>query len=181
MVLGVLPNQNLNALPLQLPTNYFIMTSNYFTYEKGKVIQALRYHFISKKEIKTLMILVNVFAILSAILYFNKIVSPFAFLIGTLLWFGLMTTFWFLMPFLIFKRTQTFKDQFRVIFSADDFTLQNDQGERSWEWKDISHFLESPHFFHVYFSSTSFFIIPKDAFPGETVHTARKYFQEHIK
>lgn len=157
------------------------MTSNYFTYEKGKVIQALRYHFISKKEIKTLMILVNVFAILSAVLYFYKVVSPFAFLIGTLLWFGLMTTFWFLMPFLIFRRTHTFKDQFRVIFSAADFTLQNEQGERSWEWKSISHFLESPHFFHVYFSSTSFFIIPKDAFPGDMVHTARKYFQEDIK
>jgi len=30
------------------------------TYEKGKVLQALRYHFISRREIKLMIILVNV-------------------------------------------------------------------------------------------------------------------------
>ena len=42
------------------------MTSQFFDYDKGKVIQALRYHFITRREIKVMMILVNVFAILSA-------------------------------------------------------------------------------------------------------------------
>ena len=37
------------------------MTSQFFIYNKGKVIQALRYHFITRKEIKIMIILVNVF------------------------------------------------------------------------------------------------------------------------
>ena len=46
----------------------------YFGYEKAQVIQALRYHFISRKEIRLMLILVNVFAIASIVLYaFGKV------------------------------------------------------------------------------------------------------------
>ena len=52
----------------------------YFGYDKKQVIQALRYHFLTRPEIKILLILVNVFAILSAVLFgFDKI-QPLAFL-----------------------------------------------------------------------------------------------------
>src|SRR5262245_47241677 len=71
------------------------MTSEFFTYNKGKVIQALRYHFITRREIRIMMILVNVFALLSAGLFFFKKISPLAFLVSSLLWFMLMITFWF--------------------------------------------------------------------------------------
>ena len=37
-----------------------------FSYDKGQVLQALRYHFLSKKEIRLMIILVNVFALASA-------------------------------------------------------------------------------------------------------------------
>jgi len=47
-----------------------------FSYDKKKVIQALRLHFIAQREIKIMMILVNVFAILSAILFYQKIIRP---------------------------------------------------------------------------------------------------------
>ena len=50
------------------------MVSEYFTYNKGKVIQALRYHFITRKEIKGMMILVNVFAIVSAALFKDELI-----------------------------------------------------------------------------------------------------------
>ncbi|MEP6712165.1 MAG: YcxB family protein, partial [Ferruginibacter sp.] len=66
------------------------MESTFFTYNKGKVIQALRYHFISRPEIKIMMILVNVFAIFSAALYFFKLIKPMPFLVSSMLWFFLM-------------------------------------------------------------------------------------------
>ena len=50
-------------------------------YEKSKVLQALRYHFISRREIKIMMILVNVFALFAAVLYAFKLISPLPFLI----------------------------------------------------------------------------------------------------
>lgn len=157
------------------------MVSSYFTYNKPKVIQALRYHFISRKEIKVLMVMVNIFAILTAGLFFLKKISPLAFLISSLLWFVLMILFWYLLPNIIYKRASTFKDRFRAILSSSDLTIENDRGSRGWEWSSFSSWMESPHFFHLYFNSTSFFIIPKDAFEGNEVHEARKIFTARIK
>jgi|SRR5436190_8019809 len=157
------------------------MTSEYFTYNKQKVIQALRYHFITRREIKIMMILVNVFAILSAALFFLKKISPYAFLISSVLWFSLMIVFWFLLPYMVYRRADTFKDRFRAKLSDDELRIENDRGGRSWSWSEFSAWMESPHFFHLYFNKRSFFIIPKDAFEGDTVHEARKIFKGKIK
>ncbi len=157
------------------------MVSSYFSYNKPKVIQALRYHFISRKEIKILMVMVNVFAILTAILFYFKKISPVAFLVSSLLWFTLMILFWYLLPNIIYRRASTFKDSFRAILTASDFTIENNRGSRGWEWSSFSGWMESPHFFHLYFNTTSFFIIPKEAFEGDEVHEARKIFNSKIK
>lgn len=156
------------------------MTSQPFTYNKSKVIQALRYHFLTKREIKLMIILVNVFAVISAALFFFRKVSPFAFLISSTLWFVLMITFWFVLPKLVYKKAATFKDSFIVTLTNEEFHLQNERGEKYWPWKAFISFIESPHFFHLYFDASSFFIIPKDAFTGDDVHEARKIFTTKI-
>ena len=156
------------------------MISEYFTYNKQKVIQALRYHFITRREIKVMMILVNVFAILSAALFFLKKISPYAFLISSVLWFSLMIIFWFLLPYMVYRKADTFKDRLRAKLSEDELRIENDRGGRSWGWSEFSTWMESPHFFHLYFNKRSFFIIPKDAFEGDNVHEARKIFKEKI-
>ncbi len=157
------------------------MVSAYFTYNKAKVIQALRYHFISRKEIKVMMVLVNVFAILSASLFFFKKISPLAFLLSSTLWFIMMLLFWFILPNLIYKKAATFKDRFKAILNAGGFTIENNLGSRTWNWNEFSTWLESPHFFHLYFNSRSFFIVPKEAFEGDEVHEARKIFAANIR
>jgi hypothetical protein len=157
------------------------MISEYFGYNKAKVIQALRYHFITRKEIKVMMILVNVFAILSAGLFFLKKISPFAFLISAFLWFIMMIAFWFILPLIIYRRSATFKDRFRVTLGSDEFILENERGSRGGEWSKFSTKMESPHFFHLYFDPRSFFIVPKDAFAGDQVQEARKIFAAKIK
>lgn len=157
------------------------MTSDYFTYNKGKVIQALRYHFISRPEIKTMMILVNVFAIVSAALFFIKKISPMAFLVSSVLWFALMISFWYLLPITIYRKSNTFKDKFKATFGKESFTIENERGSRSWPWNSISTQVESPHFFHLYFNSRSFFIVPKEAFPEDDLHAARKILAAKIQ
>jgi hypothetical protein len=127
------------------------------------------------------MIFVNVFAILSALLFFFKKISPLAFLISSFLWFLLMIVFWYLLPQVIYRKASTFKDSFRAILSANDFTIENNMGSRGWDWTSFTTWMESPHFFHLYFNSRSFFIIPKDAFEGEDVHEARKILAAKIK
>ncbi len=139
----------------------------HFNYEKPKVLQALRYHFLSRKEIRLMIILVNVFAIVSAALFFLRKILPFAFLVSSFLWFVLMVTFWFLLPALIYRRAATFKDHFTMNFDGAGFSLGNERGSRNWEWKALSTTLETPHFFHLYFNTTSFFLVPKMAFSDE--------------
>lgn len=127
------------------------------------------------------MILVNVFAIVSAVFFFLKKISPTAFLVSSLLWFGLMITFWFLLPLTIYKRSATFRDKFKATFGKEEFTIENERGSRSWPWKEFSTTMESPHFFHLYFNPRSFFIVPKDAFEDDEINEARELLVVKIK
>ena len=133
----------------------------YFGYEKEKVLQALRYHFISRREIKVMLILVNVFAIASITLYALKKITPVAFLVGSFLWIVLMISFWFILPWLVYRKAVTFKHEFSMDFDQEGFTLSHDKGSKSWPWSSLKSYLESPHFFHLYFDSRSFFLVPK--------------------
>ena len=153
----------------------------HFEYEKPKVLQALRYHFISRPEIRFMIIMVNVFALASAALYYFKKVTPTAFLTSSFLWFTLMISFWFVMPALVYKRAATFKDHFTVNLEDNHLFLENERGSKSWPWASFSSFIESPHFFHLYFDARSFFLLPKEAFKGDTVHEARNFLSSKIK
>jgi hypothetical protein len=157
------------------------MTSSFFTYNRTKVLQALRFHFFSRNEIKIMIIVVNVFAIISAALYFMKKIDPLAFLLSSALWFSLMLAFWIVLPITIYRRAATFKDKFRVSLEEQHFFLENERGSRSWPWKDFSSFVESAGFFHLYFNSRSFFLIPKSAFPAGELGEIRKFLKEKIK
>jgi hypothetical protein len=156
------------------------MTSNWFTYNKNKTLHALRYHFITRREIKIMIILVNAFAILSAVLFYMHKIQPLAFLGFSVLWFILMITFWFLLPRMVYRKAATFKDKLRVILFNDEFRIENENGGNSWPWKNFVEWMESPHFYHLYFNQRSFFIVPKEAFEGDDVHEARKIFKEKI-
>ena len=136
----------------------------YFGYEKKQVLQALRYHFITRPEIKILLIVVNIFTIISAVLVYIHKIQPLSFLIFSLLWFLLLVTVWKILPAGIYKKSQTFRDHFAMDLQEKEVVLETDRGAHAWQWKDFSTFMESPYFFHLYFNSRSFFLVPKDAF-----------------
>lgn len=156
------------------------MTTDFFSYHKPKVIQALRYHFISRKEIKVMMILVNIFSLISAGLFYFKKISPAAFLLSSLMWFLMMLTFWFLLPRMVYRKSTTFKDRFKIEVNDMFFQLQNERVSKSWQWQEFSTWLESPHFFHLYFNSTSFFLVPKEIFAEEDQHNLRKILVDKL-
>jgi magnesium-transporting ATPase (P-type) len=150
-------------------------------YEKGKVLQALRYHFISRREIKLMIILVNVFAILAAILFALKLISPLPFLMSSVLWISMMVAFWIWLPALIYSKSKTFKDEFDVVISEQHFFIETPQRNKSWAWREFSSFYETPGFFHLYFDTRTFFLIPKNAFQDqESLDEARKLMKQGI-
>lgn len=153
----------------------------HFGYEKNQVIQALRYHFISRPEIKTMLILVNVFALLSLTLYAVGKITAMAFLVGSFLWIVLMISFWFILPGLVYRRAVTFKHNFSMQFEEEGFSLGHERGSKSWNWDALKTFLESPHFFHLYFDSRSFLLVPKSAcINNDGVQQLRQLLSEKI-
>jgi hypothetical protein len=152
------------------------------SYRKPQVLQALRYHFISKREIKFLLILVNVFALLSAALFFAKLITPLPFLMSSVLWITMMVAFWIWLPALIYRRSRTFRDQFHVTLDENHMSIQTGQSNKIWAWREFSHMLETPGFFHLYFDSKSFFLLPKDSFDSsDDVQKARQYMREGMR
>ncbi|HSU50364.1 MAG TPA: YcxB family protein [Segetibacter sp.] len=153
-----------------------------FSYDKNLVIQALRYHFINRFEVRILMILVNVFAIFAAALFYFHKVSPLAFLLSSVLWLAIMISFWFLLPNTVYKNASTFRDTFKMTFGEHRVRVENERGFTEWTWDKFSSYIESPNFIHLYFDSKSFFLVPKSAIEKVgSLHDLRQLLKEKIK
>ena len=154
----------------------------YFEYDKGQVMQALRYHFISRPEIRIMLIVVNVFALLSITLYAFHTITAMAFMVGSVLWIVLMVSFWFILPGMVYRRAVTFRHSFSMRFEEDTFTLEHEKGSKTWPWKALKTYLESPHFFHLYFDSRSFFLVPKTGFRDkDEIYEMRQMLKAKVK
>jgi hypothetical protein len=153
-----------------------------FGYNKRQVLDGLRGHFFSKPEIKILAIVINVFAILSAILFYLKRIQALPFLIFSVLWFLLWLSIRRFLPLSIYKRSATFQDTFILSLEERGVLLETERGSQLWQWKDFSGFKETLYFFHLYFDSRSFFMIPKDSFKDiPEIQAARQLLKAHIK
>ena len=129
-----------------------------------------------------MVILVNVFALASAVLFYFQKILPFAFLVSSFLWFALLIIFWFVLPGMVYRRAATFKDHFTMNFEKSGFSVGNERGSRSWPWTALREFLETPNFFHLYFTKTSFFLVPKDAFDNsDAVFEFRQLLKETVQ
>lgn len=135
-----------------------------FTYEKDQVLQALRHHFISRLEIRLLIIAVNVFAVGAMVLYGLNLVSPVAFLLSSCLWLMLMIAIWWGMPWMVYRQTSAFQHAFEMTFDATGFSLEHEGSGKRWGWTDLHHWKETPLFFHLYFDARSFWLVPKEVF-----------------
>jgi hypothetical protein len=138
-------------------------------YQKSEVLQALRYHFIRKPEVRVMIILVNVFALLSMVLFALGLASPLPFLTGTALWLSLMLAVWRWMPLAVYRRNRTFRDSFTVRLEDAHLFLSREGGSRTWAWREFTHYYETPAFFHLCFGEQGFLLLPKESMLGEGV------------
>ena len=145
-----------------------------FKYEKGKVIQALRYHFVSRKEIKLMVILINVFAILSAILLYTKRIRPEPFLLSSFVWVIMAISIWYILPTMVYKKSAAFLDDYAADITENGVLIQTIRGEILWPWKGFIKEFETPHHFHLYFDDKQFFLIPKAAMNEAELHEFRR-------
>lgn len=153
----------------------------HFGYKKKQVLDGLRNHFFSRPEIRIIMILVNIFALLSAVLFYYGKVQGLSFLIFSLLWFLLWLNIRVLLPANIYKRSATFKDEFGMEITESGIRLNTSAGTQSWDWSAFAGYRESLYFFHLYFDKRSFFLIPKDAFENVVdENEARRWIKSSV-
>lgn len=144
-------------------------------YRRSEVLQALRYHFIRKPEVRVMIVLVNAFALVSIGLFAAGLASPLPFLTGTVLWLFMMAAVWRWMPAAVYRRNRTFRDSFTVRLEGSHLFLTREGGSRTWAWREFSHYYETPGFFHLCFGEQGFLLLPKAGMPGpEGVTQARR-------
>jgi hypothetical protein len=152
-----------------------------FGYNKKQVLDGLRNHFFGMTEIRVLFIVINLFAILSAILFYLKKIQPLPFLIFSVLWFLLWISIRRLLPLSIYKKSETFRDNFTLSMEEKGIMLQTQKGTQMWQWDQFSEYKETVNFFLLYFNRRSFFMVPKDAFKDITdIQTARQLLRSKI-
>ena len=158
-----------------------LIKTAHFSYDKKQVLSGLRSHFFGRIEIRILVILVNLFAILSAVLFYFHKIQAISFLIFSLLWLALWFTIRRLLPLSIYKRSKTFQDDFILTMNDAGILLQTEKGEQLWTWNNFSAFKETLHFFLLYFNSRSFFMVPKDSFKDlPEIQEAREMLRKKI-
>lgn len=152
-----------------------------FSYNKKQVLQALRYHFIAQKEIRILFIVIILFDIVSGTLYFSGKIRPEPFLLGAVIWFFFLISFWFLMPAFVYNRSVTFKESFTIYFQPLYVALENNKGRVEWDWSRFANYFETPNFFHLYFSTKSFFLVPKSSLSKNEVSSVRNLLKVNVR
>lgn len=152
-----------------------------FAYDKRRVMQALRYHFISRLELRLLIIAVNIFAIGSLVLYSSGKVNPTAFLLSSFLWLFLMVAIWWFLPWVVYKQTNAFQHEFEMEFSSSGFDLQHGGKGNAWTWTSLQGWKETPFFFHLYFDPRSFWLVPKDFMKDEERLQLRAWLREFVQ
>ncbi|HEY0733147.1 MAG TPA: YcxB family protein, partial [Chitinophagaceae bacterium] len=71
---------------------------------------------------------------------------------------------------------------FTMVFEDHQFSLGNERGSKAWPWQALSKFIETPHFFHLYFDSRSFFLVPKNSFASsDDIYQLRQLLKEKIR
>jgi len=152
-----------------------------FNYNKKQVLRALRYHFFSKKDVRILLLVVNGFALVSALLFYFKAVTPLAFLISSFLWISLMLSFWLILPLKIYRSSNTFKEHLTIYFRTDDMVITHSGGEKLWPFSSFRSMKETPDFLYLYVDERSFFLIPQDAFEdGDDPKELREFLRKKI-
>jgi len=151
-----------------------------FSYNKEDVLNALRYHFMQRGEIKvfrnTLLILM-LFALAG---YTFQIVT-----IGALIGIGAMIllialVFWYLLPVSIYNKAATFKDDIHLNYSEEGIVISTRTSEfqRELSWSNFTQVIEAKKFFFLYRGKKNFFLVPTSAFKSEA---AQKEFGKLAK
>lgn len=151
-------------------------------YEKNKVLQALRYHFITRPDIKTLAIVIVLFSLIAGVFLFFKKIQPQVFLLASVIWLAYFVIVFYILPLLIYNKGKSvFLSRYTAYFAQDYISIENERGRTEWEWNRFSNFFETDNFYHLYFNKRAFFLIPKDNIEIEQRKEITKLLMNNVR
>lgn len=151
-----------------------------FSYNKEDVLNALRYHFSRRGEIKVFRNTLGILLVAALAGFFLRVVTPNA-LIGIISMVALIVwAFWYVLPLSTYNKAATFKDKIQLRYSDEGLLIstRTSQHQRQLSWNNFTHLVETRKFFFLYRDKKSFLLIPTSAFENED---ARNNFSDMVK
>ncbi len=137
----------------------------HFKYRRREVIEALRFHFMNKPEIKLFRTFLILLVIAAFIGYFTDYISLNALTWIFIIFIALVFLLWFILPFSVYRRAHTFREpELTLSVSEETLTIGTNKGKSRIAWQRFSNVMETKDFFYLYRSNKSFFLIPANAF-----------------
>lgn len=140
-----------------------------FSYNKEDVLNALRYHFSRRGEIKVFRNTLCILLLAALAGFFFRVVTPNA-LIGIIAMVALIVwAFWYVLPLSTYNKAATFKDEIRLKYSEEGLLISTraSDHQRQLSWNNFTQLVETRKFFFLYRDKKSFLLIPTSAFENE--------------
>jgi len=146
-----------------------------FSYNKEDVLNALRYHFMQRGEIKVyrttlaILLLITLTGFFFHLVTFSALIGIFA-MVAIIVW-----AFWYLLPLSTYNKAATFKDEIKLLYSEEGLLIstRSSEHQRQLYWNSFTRLVETRKFFFLYRDKKSFLLIPTSAFENDA---ARKGF-----
>lgn len=144
-----------------------------FSYNKGEVLHALRYHFMQRGEIKVFRNTLIILLLATLTGYFFSVVTVGALTGIVIMVLVLGWVFWYLLPVSIYNKAATFKDKISLQYSDEGLQISTraSDHQRLISWSNFSRVVETSKFFFLYRDKKTFFLIPISAFKTEQAYS----------
>ncbi|HEU4553341.1 MAG TPA: YcxB family protein [Chitinophaga sp.] len=151
-----------------------------FSYNKEDVLNALRYHFMQRGEVKVyrttlaILLLVTLLGYLFHLVNFSALIGIVA-MVAIIVW-----AFWYLLPLSTYNKAATFKDEIKLLYSEEGLFIstRSSEHQRQLYWNHFTRLVETRKFFFLYRDKKSFLLIPTSAFENDA---ARKRFSTLVR
>lgn len=140
-----------------------------FSYNRDEVLNALRYHFLQRGEIKVFRNTLFLLLAFTLAGFAYRIVT-----VGALVGIASMSVvivlvFWYMLPVSIYNKAATFKDDIHLNYSEEGIVIstRNSDVQKQLSWKGFTQVVRAKNFFFLYRGKKNFFLVPTSAFKSE--------------
>ena len=154
----------------------------FFQYEKSDVLQALRFHFMQRREIRIFRGILMALGLFGLLVFSLHLIGS-SLLLALLLMLALLAVvFWFVLPLAIYAKSKTFQDTIRLALNSEGLLIRTQYSERHLSWMGILMVIETKDFILLYRDKKSFFLVPARAFKDSKQRVEfSSLLQSHIR